>query len=372
MTLIGIVFTFITQVFIILIITPIKLLVRLLQTINKTGYRLTINKQKKEAQILQIRHNELYHMGYDKEAKQELKKFKLKLQVSKSLYKVRQILISVTLVILNVIQWALATFSVFFGLAIGLLMTTALVTSVIIPSYISLTSTQDSSENTEVPTKQEEKEDKPIQTNSTAALAVKVFEDMAKEEMGDQNSGHVSVPLNDGAGKNYGKYSFTQLYEIAPPNGNGFIPWLKKNYPDLAKDLTAVPASVEFDAQWRALGAKKDKEFTEAQAMYLLGKVRTYADLLKKETGVDINNGEYTLGVWSIFVSMMNQRPAWREPYWSSYLRSNPNATSTEIIQNTAGKLKVQYNGVYADSIRNRYARQEKKALTMTELVQFD
>lgn len=372
--MLGIVFTIITQVALIIFILPLKFLLRTAKQLNALDYKRRRKKTTEEEVALAIRAEELIKMGYEIEARRELKHQRLKVRVQKTLFTIRKLAVNLALYAVTGLHWLLATFSIFFGMMIALLMTAALVTSVILPAYVQLTAGVQApkvvaKEQTETKGKEEEKT--TTSNSSKGALAVQVFKDMAVEEMGNQNSGHVSAPLADGAGKNYGKYSFTQVYEIAPAGGGGFIPWLKKNFPDLAKKLNATPASAEFDAQWRALGASNDKEFTEAQALYCVEKFNGYASTLKRATGVDINSGKYTVGVWSIFASMMNQRPAWLSEIWIPYLNSHKNASSADIIKNTAGYLKNNYNGNYASSIRNRYARQETKALAMTDLVQF-
>lgn len=369
----GIIFSVIGFLIIFIIFAPVKLILKFIKTTIKVKYKRQLQSYRAEGAAMQIRHQELFKMGYETEVKNERRRFKFKIMVTR-------MKVQILLALLTFIKWVLVFLQWFFGLftaIIGFLVTGAVIASVIamLIGYVSLEqATMSSGEFAE-----EEESGGSSNTsggttnNSLAALAVEIFRDMAKYEMGDANSGKVAGSLGDGAGKNYGKYSFTQKYEIAPADGGGFVPWLKKHYPDLGKELTAAPASAEFDAQWQALGAKKDKEFTEAQALYVLLKLEGVVKMVKDSTGVDLNNGQYTTGVWSILASMYNQRPAWISPeIWVPYLSKNPKASSEDIIRNTAGYLKVNYGGNYAQSIRNRYAEQEKNALNMKDKIKVD
>lgn len=199
-----------------------------------------------------------------------------------------------------------------------------------------------------------------ISADSSALM--RVFNDTWKEEMGGRGPGTIAAPLADGAGKNYGAVSLTQKWNL-----NSFVDWLKQKHPELGNKLVGTPASAEFDASWKKLGETDEKAFLDAQIEYTIeSKVVPAINKIKEATGVDLNNGKYSEGVFSILMSMSNQRPAWVNEKWIPYLKAHPNATSEEIINGIGGDIANNYSGNYASSIRNRYKRQVANALKLT------
>lgn len=197
--------------------------------------------------------------------------------------------------------------------------------------------------------------------NMDDSAAMRVFNDTWIEEMGKKGPGYIAPPLNDGAGKNYGAASFTQKYNIT-----GFTNWLKKNHPELGNKLKGSPASSEYDSSWKALGSSDEKAFLNSQIEYtFINKLEPALNTIKSKTGVDLNNGKYSEGLFSVLLSMSNQRPAWTNEKWVPYLSSHKNASNVDIINNTAGDIAKNYSGNYASAIRNRYNRQVSHSLAM-------
>ena len=196
-------------------------------------------------------------------------------------------------------------------------------------------------------------------TNTDALM--RVFNDTWQFEMGGKGPGTIAPPLNDGAGKNYGTVSLTQKW-----NMQSFRDWLKQRYPNLEKKLVGTTCSEEFDASWRQLGETDYDEFLKAQVEFTFeDKVIPNIEKIKEVTGVDLNNGQYSEGVFSILLSMMNQRPAWVNEKWIPFLKKYPNASSEDIINGIGGDIANNYNGNYASAIRNRYKQQVANALKM-------
>ena len=110
----------------------------------------------------------------------------------------------------------------------------------------------------------------------------------AKYEMGDRGSGYYHPPLDDGAGWNYGKYSFTQVYEM-----DNFLAWIAEYYPDTRAALTGSVGSTEFNNSWAAYGNANDTLFTRIQAEYFCRtKLKPAIDALETSTGVNMNDGQ--------------------------------------------------------------------------------
>ena len=201
-----------------------------------------------------------------------------------------------------------------------------------------------------------------LSTNLSNDALMRVFSDTWEYEMGKQGPGVIGKPLNDGAGKNYGAASFTQKY-----NMESFRAWLKQRYPNLESKLVGATCSTAFDASWEQLGKTDEQAFLKAQIEYTFeSKLIPWINKLKQATGVDLNNGKYSEGVFSLLLSMSNQRPAWINEKVIPFFKSNPNATSEQIINGLGGWLANNYSGNYASSIRNRYKKQVAHSLTMT------
>lgn len=198
---------------------------------------------------------------------------------------------------------------------------------------------------------------------STSSDALqRVFNDTWQYEMGKSGPGEVADPLDDGAGYNYGIASFTQKW-----NMDSLLDYLADEYPDLRAKLSGSVGSSEFNNSWRALGDSDEQRFFDAQLKFLLNsKLDPALDKIKNNTDVDLNNGKYSEGVFSLLLSMANQRPAWVNEKWIPYLNSNPNASSDDIINGIGGDIANNYNGNYANAIRNRYSNQVANSLSLT------
>ena len=198
--------------------------------------------------------------------------------------------------------------------------------------------------------------------SSSSDALQRVFNDTWQYEMGKGGPGTVAAPLNDGAGYNYGIASFTQNNSM-----DGLVNFLSEEYPDLRAKLSGNIGSDEFNNSWKALGESDEQRFFDAQLRYELNNYLTPAlDKIKNNTSTNLNNGKYSEGVFSLLLSMANQRPAWVNEKWIPYLNSNPNASSADIINAIGGDIANNYNGNYAESIRNRYTHQVANSLALT------
>lgn len=200
------------------------------------------------------------------------------------------------------------------------------------------------------------------------SIFVKVLELTAKYEMGDRNSGYYHPPLNDGAGWNYGKYSFTEAYEMTP-----FLAWLGENYPSIRSALVGSVGSDQFNDSWSAYGAANDALFTGVQAEYFCRKkLKPMIDYLKTNTGVDMNDGNKWLGTLSIFCSVTNWYPAavqggffyrFVQQFAGSWNdRGFITAICDYIVANAASMVAPEY----VAGIQNRFRAEKVDALALT------
>jgi hypothetical protein len=130
---------------------------------------------------------------------------------------------------------------------------------------------------------------------------------MWKEEMGKKGPGYFHAPLDDGAGKNYGMFSFTQKYDM-----KNVVAFMKANYPGLYSKLKMPICSTAFDKSWTKLGVTNRKKFKECQIDYALRKMWLNGVVanIKKHTGVNLNNGKFSEGVVSLSMEAYNWAPA--------------------------------------------------------------
>ena len=135
----------------------------------------------------------------------------------------------------------------------------------------------------------------------------RVIQSMWKEEMGKKSPGYFHAPLDDGAGKNYGMFSFTQKYDM-----KNLVKFMKDNYPGLFAKLDMPVCSSAFDKSWIKLGITNRKKFKECQINYALQKMWMSGVVanIKKNTGVNLNNGKFTEGVASLSMEAYNWAPA--------------------------------------------------------------
>lgn len=199
-------------------------------------------------------------------------------------------------------------------------------------------------------------------------IFVRVLALTAKYEMGDRSSGYYHEPLDDGAGWNYGKYSFTQVYEMTP-----FLAWLATNYPSIRNSLVGSVGTSEFNNSWAAYGAANETLFTGVQAEYFCRqKLKPMIEYLKSNTGVDLNDGNKWLGTLSIFSSILNWYPAavqggffyrYVQQYASSWNDAGFIADVCDFaVANAADIVAPEY----VAGIQNRFRAEKVDALALT------
>lgn len=200
------------------------------------------------------------------------------------------------------------------------------------------------------------------------SIFVKVLALTAKYEMGDRNSGYYHPPLNDGAGWNYGKYSFTQAYEMTP-----FLAWLGENYPSIRSALVGSVGSDQFNNSWAAYGNAHDDLFTGVQAEYFCRKkLQPMIKYLKTNTGVDMNNGNKWLGTLSIFCSITNWYPAAVQGgFFYNFVQQfanswNDSSFITTVCDHIVANASSMVAPEYVEGIQNRFRAEKVDALALT------
>lgn len=197
---------------------------------------------------------------------------------------------------------------------------------------------------------------------------LKVFEVTAIYESGNRNPGDILGALEDGAGMNYGTYSLTQKYTMKP-----YLEFLNKNYPELRSQLTGEINSDEFNASWKTLGENEPEKFKASQAQYIFEtNIMPVLEKLKKETGVDFLDGTHSIGSVGMISGMIhNAGQAWYSIIREAAISSkNESAQFNDkaFVERIGGWVRDNYSGVYAQSIRNRYAKQTPQEKERTEL----
>lgn len=197
---------------------------------------------------------------------------------------------------------------------------------------------------------------------------MQVFEITAIYESGNRNPGAILGTLEDGAGMNYGTYSLTQKYTMKP-----YLEFLSKNYPELRSQLTGEINSDEFNASWKALGETETEKFKASQAQYIFEtNIMPVLEKLKKETGVDFLDGTHSIGSIGMISGMIHNA----SQAWYSIIREAAISTKNEsaqfndkaFVERIGGWVRDNYSGIYAQSIRNRYAKQTPQEKERTEL----
>ena len=197
---------------------------------------------------------------------------------------------------------------------------------------------------------------------------MQVFEITAIYESGNRNPGAILGTLEDGAGMNYGTYSLTQKYTMKP-----YLEFLSKNYPELRSQLTGEINSDEFNASWKALGETETEKFKASQAQYIFEtNIMPVLEKLKKETGVDFLDGTHSIGSIGMISGMIHNAGQ----AWYSIIREAAISTKNEsaqfndkaFVERIGGWVRDNYSGIYAQSIRNRYAKQTPQEKERTEL----
>lgn len=197
---------------------------------------------------------------------------------------------------------------------------------------------------------------------------MQVFEITAIYESGNRNPGTILGTLEDGAGMNYGTYSLTQKYTMKP-----YLEFLSKNYPELRSQLTGEINSDEFNASWKTLGENEPEKFKASQAQYIFEtNIMPVLEKLKKETGVDFLDGTHSIGSVGMISGMIhNAGQAWYSIIREAAISSkNESAQFNDkaFVERIGGWVRDIYSGVYAQSIRNRYAKQTPQEKERTEL----
>lgn len=211
-----------------------------------------------------------------------------------------------------------------------------------------------------------EKQEKEKAKAENDKKPMQVFEITAIYESGNRNPGAILGTLEDGAGMNYGTYSLTQKYTMKP-----YLEFLSKNYPELRSQLTGEINSDEFNASWKALG--ETEKFKASQAQYIFEtNIMPVLEKLKKETGVDFLDGTHSIGSVGMISGMIHNAGH----AWYSIIREAAISTKNEsaqfndkaFVERIGGWVRDNYSGVYAQSIRNRYAKQTPQEKERTEL----
>ena len=197
---------------------------------------------------------------------------------------------------------------------------------------------------------------------------MQVFEITAIYESGNRNPGTILGTLEDDAGMNYGTYSLTQKYTMKP-----YLEFLSKNYPELRSQLTGEINSDEFNASWKTLGENEPEKFKASQAQYIFEtNIMPVLEKLKKETGVDFLDGTHSIGSVGMISGMIhNAGQAWYSIIREAAISSkNESAQFNDkaFVERIGGWVRDNYSGVYAQSIRNRYAKQTPQEKERTEL----
>ena len=197
---------------------------------------------------------------------------------------------------------------------------------------------------------------------------MQVFEITAIYESGNRNPGAILGTLEDGAGMNYGTYSLTQKYTMKP-----YLEFLSKNYPELRSQLTGEINSDEFNVSWKALGETETEKFKASQAQYIFEtNIMPVLEKLKKETGVDFLDGTHSIGSIGMISGMIHNAGQ----AWYSIIREAAISTKNEsaqfndkaFVERIGGWVRDNYSGIYAQSIRNRYAKQTPQEKERIEL----
>ena len=209
----------------------------------------------------------------------------------------------------------------------------------------------------------------PGEGGTLSDVFVRVLALTAKYEMGDRGSGYYHPPLDDGAGWNYGKYSFTQVYEM-----DNFLAWLAKYYPDARSALVGSVGSTEFNNSWSAYGNANDKQFTRMQAEYFCRtKLKPAIEGLKASTGVDFNDGQKWLGTLGILASIQNWYPAAvSNGFFKTITQQFANrwddaAFITTVCDYIVANAASMVAPAYVEGIQNRFRNEKADALKLTD-----
>lgn len=209
----------------------------------------------------------------------------------------------------------------------------------------------------------------PGEGGTLSDVFVRVMALTAKYEMGDRSSGYYHPPLDDGAGWNYGKYSFTQVYEM-----DNFLAWLAKYYPDARSALVGSVGSTEFNNSWSAYGNANDKQFTRMQAEYFCRtKLKPAIEGLKASTGVDFNDGQKWLGTLGILASIQNWYPAAvSNGFFKTITQQFANrwddaAFITTVCDYIVANAASMVAPAYVEGIQNRFRNEKADALKLTD-----
>ena len=199
----------------------------------------------------------------------------------------------------------------------------------------------------------------------------RVIQSMWKEEMGKKSPGYIAPPLNDGAGKNYGMFSFTQRYDM-----KNVVAFMKAEYPKLFVKLAMPVCSAAFDKSWRKLAVTNPKAFKKCQIEYALKKMWLQGVVanFKKHTGIDLNNGTFSEGVASLSMEAWNWAPAIFTTSGGTWGIANAckakgkNLNSQQYINILYSKLnsRAKAHKTYATALVNRWKRSVIAARKLT------
>ncbi|MFB5516704.1 phage tail spike protein [Enterococcus gallinarum] len=209
----------------------------------------------------------------------------------------------------------------------------------------------------------------PGEGGTLSDVFVRVLALTAKYEMGDRGSGYYHPPLDDGAGWNYGKYSFTQVYEM-----DNFLAWLAQYYPDARAALTGSVGSTEFNNSWAAYGNANDTQFTRIQAEYFCRtKLKPAIEALEASTGVNMNDGQKWLGTLGLMASIQNWYPAAvSNGFFKSFVQQYASNWSdagfiTSVCDYIVANAASMVAPAYVEGIQNRFRNEKADALQLTD-----
>ncbi|MGX7309781.1 phage tail spike protein [Enterococcus casseliflavus] len=209
----------------------------------------------------------------------------------------------------------------------------------------------------------------PGEGGTLSDVFVRVLALTAKYEMGDRGSGYYHPPLDDGAGWNYGKYSFTQVYEM-----DNFLAWLAQYYPDARAALTGSVGSTEFNNSWAAYGQANDTQFTRIQAEYFCRtKLKPAIEALEASTGVNMNDGQKLLGTLSLMASIQNWYPAAvSNGFFKSFVQQYASNWSdagfiTSVCDYIVANAASMVAPAYVEGIQNRFRNEKADALQLID-----
>lgn len=213
--------------------------------------------------------------------------------------------------------------------------------------------------------------------------------------VGHENGGKPGNVSNnhgtDGTTWNYGIASLPSHYKGQPLGGPERVRKLaKKRFPKIYKLLKGKVDSKEFRDGWKEAGRKYKKEFLDIQIEELLSdKLTPNIKKIKKNSGVDLNDGTHTTGLIGYILSALNWKPILAadgkdgdvtggQKYARLASHFDKNMSEKELIKGVHDTLdkQVEYFGgkrsKFYNGWHNRWIAEEKEALKKNTTFKFD